>query len=179
MRFLEHYKKIAVPALREAFGYRNLHAVPRVEKVTINVGVGRVSRDKAYLDNVVTTLRIISGQQPVLTKARKSIASFKVREGMIVGVTVTLRGQRMYDFLDKLIHVTLPRVRDFRGLSPKQMDAHGNLSIGFRENIAFPEIRADEIEKIHGLEVCITTSAQQRAEGLQLLTLMGMPFQKA
>ena len=152
--------------------------MPRVNRITINVGVGRVNKDKAFMANVINTLTKITGQKPVQTKARQSIATFKVREGAIVGVVVTLRGKRMYDFLDKLVNVSLPRVRDFRGLSPKSLDKQGNYSIGLKENIAFPEIRADEIEKIHGLEVCISTTANTKEEGEKLLRLMGLPLKK-
>lgn len=178
MRLQERYKKEIISKMKEKFGYKNNLAVPKLQKVTVNVGVGRFSKDKAYLDNVEETLRKITGQAPVKTKAKKSIASFKIRQGMIVGFMVTLRGQRMYDFVEKLIHATLPRVRDFRGLSAKAVDGQGNLTIGFKENLAFPEIKSDEIDKIHGLEVCITTNAKNREEGLELLKLMGLPFKK-
>lgn len=176
MRLAEQYKKEIVPKLTEQFGYSNVMAVPRVKKVTINVGVGRHTKDKAYIDGVVDTLRRITGQQPVLTKARKSIASFKLREGSIVGVTVTLRGERMYDFLQKLVHITFPRVRDFRGISAGSFDKTGNYSVGMKDTIAFPEVRAEDIEKVHGLEVAVTTTATTAAEGEALLRLMGFPF---
>ena len=178
MTLIEKYKKEIIPQLKEEFGYKNEMAVPRVNRITVNVGVGRVNKDKAFMANVENTLIKITGQKPVKTKARKSIATFKVREGAIVGMVVTLRGKRMYDFLDKLINVSLPRVRDFRGLSPKSLDRQGNYSIGLKENIAFPEIRADEIEKIHGLEVCISTTANTKEEGEKLLRLMGFPLKK-
>ncbi|PIR95028.1 50S ribosomal protein L5 [Candidatus Falkowbacteria bacterium CG10_big_fil_rev_8_21_14_0_10_37_6] len=178
MRLSEKYKKEIMPKLVEEFGYSNSMSIPRVNRVTVNVGVGRVNKDKSFMDNVENTLKKITGQNPIATKAKKSIASFKVREGSIVGMVVTLRGQRMYDFLEKLINISLPRVRDFRGLSTKAFDKQGNLSIGFKENISFPEIRADEIEKIHGLEVCISTTANSKPEGESLLRLMGFPLKK-
>jgi len=178
MRLQELYKKKIVPEMKNKFGYKNNLAVPKLDKVVVNVGLGRFSKDKTYIDNVVDSLSRITGQRPVLTKAKKSISAFKVREGNIVGAMVTLRGKRMYDFVEKLIHVSFPRVRDFRGLNRKSVDKQGNLSVGFREHLAFPEIKADEVDKIHGLEVCITTTAQEREEGLELLKLMGFPFKK-
>jgi large subunit ribosomal protein L5 len=178
MRLQETYKKEILPKLKQEFGCTNDLAVPRLQRVTVNVGVGRVSKDKAKVESVEETLRVITGQKPVVTKARKSIASFKVRAGMPAGVVVTLRGRRMYDFVEKLVHVTLPRVRDFRGLSPKSFDKQGNYTIGFKENLAFPELRADDLESIHGLEVCIATTARSREEGTRLLQLLGFPFKK-
>ena len=176
MRLYENYKKEIIPKLKAEFGYKSSLAAPRLVRVTVNVGVGRVSKDKAYLDNVEQTLRVITGQAPVFTKARKSIASFKVRAGMIAGVVVTLRGQRMYDFVEKFVRVTLPRVRDFRGLSKEAFDAQGNYAIGLKENLAFPEVHADNADKVHGLEICITTSAKTKAEGTALLQLLGFPL---
>jgi len=178
MKLIEKYQKEIVPQLQKELGYKNKMAVPRVTRITVNVGVGRINKEKAAMDNVERTLIRITGQKPIQTKARKSIASFKVREGAVIGMVVTMRGKRMYDFLDKLINVSLPRVRDFRGLSLKSFDKQGNYSIGFKENIAFPEIRADEIEKIHGLEVCISTTAQTASAGEKLLRLMGFPLKK-
>lgn len=178
MKLIDKYQKEIIPQLQQEFGYKSKLAVPRVSRVTVNVGVGRVNKDKAFMDNVEHTLLKIAGQKPIKTRARKSIASFKVREGAVVGMVVTLRGKRMYDFLEKLVNVTLPRVRDFRGLSLKSFDRQGNYSIGLKENIAFPEIHADEIEKIHGLEVCISTTASNKAEGEKLLRLMGFPLKK-
>lgn len=179
MKFKELYTKKVKPALKQEFGFKNDLAVPRILKVSINVGVGRFSKDKNYIEGVVSTVSRITGQKPVLVKAKKSISAFKVREGMIVGVAVTIRGDRMYDFLEKLINVTFPRVRDFRGIDSKNVDKTGNISIGFREHLAFPEIRADEVDNVHGLEINITTSAKSRAEGVQLFTLLGFPFKKA
>jgi len=175
-RLDEQYKKDVVPKLQEKFGYKNNLAVPKLSKVVLNVGIGPGLKDSDYLESVKQLLSRISGQQSVETRAKKAIASFKIREGMIVGVKVTLRGQRMYDFIEKLIHVTLPRVRDFRGLDPKNFDGQGNYSIGFKEHVAFPEIRSDEVEKIYGLEVNIATTATNDEEGYELLKLLGFPF---
>ncbi len=174
----EQFKKTVVPALEKQFGYQNDMRVPRVAKITVNVGTGKGLQDEKYLETVVSTLTRITGQKPVQNKARKSISAFKVREGMIVGVSVTLRGTRMYDFLEKLINVALPRVRDFQGIDPKGVDEGGNLTIGFKEHTVFPEIRSDEVESIHGLQVIITTTADSREEGLALLTALGIPFKK-
>ncbi len=178
MRLAEKYKKQIVPKLKEKFSYKNVYEVPRLTKVVINVGVGRHTKDKGFVDETVNTLTRISGQKPVLTKAKKSISSFKVRQGMVVGVAVTLRGKRMYDFVDKLVNISLPRVRDFRGISPKAVDRSGNLTIGVKEQLIFPEIKPDEIENYHGLEVCLATTARTRDEGLELFGMMGFPFKK-
>lgn len=172
------YKERVVPNLKAAFGLKNVMQVPKIEKVVINVGYGRQVKDKAYIDNVESTLGAITGQKPVHNKAKKSISNFKIREGMPIGASVTLRGNHMYDFLDKLVSVTFPRVRDFRGISPKIFDRQGNCTIGFKENIAFPEIKADAIEKIHGLEVVIHTTAKSKEHGLALLKELGFPFQE-
>lgn len=164
--------------MKKKFGYTNDLAAPKLEKAVVNVGFGRHTKEKQYIDNVINSLSRITGQKPVLTKAKKSISAFKVREGSVVGAMVILRGKRMYDFVEKLVHVSFPRVRDFRGISKKSVDAQGNLSVGFREHLAFPEIKADEVDKIHGFEVCISTTAKTREEGLELLKLMGFPFKK-
>ena len=164
--------------MQKRFKYANVLAVPRMSKVTINVGTGKALQDDKLLDFIVDTISRISGQKTVFTKARKSIAAFKIREGMTVGVRATLRGDRMYDFVEKLINVTLPRVRDFRGIDKKSVDASGNLSIGFKEHIAFPEIRSDEVERIHGLEITVTTTAITHDEGVELFTILGFPFKK-
>ena len=158
-RLKEKYTKTVVSALRETFGYDNIMQAPRIEKITVNVGVGK-AKDSKVNDLVIETLTRITGQKPVATKAKKSISNFKLRAGNVVGMMTVLRGQRMYDFLDKLINVTWPRVRDFRGINPKSVDRSGNLTVGFNEHMAFPEIHADEVELIHGLEVTITTSAK-------------------
>lgn len=178
MRLIELYNKKIKAALKEKFGYRNDMAIPKIVKISLNVGVGRHTKDKSYIDGVASTLERITGQKPVLTKARKSISAFKVREGNIVGVMVTLRGARMYDFLEKLINVTFPRVRDFRGVETTIIDRSGNLSYGFREHLPFPEVKADEVDNVHGLQVTIMTTAKSREEGFELFTLLGFPFKK-
>ncbi len=178
MRLREKYQKEIIPKMKEKFGYKNNIAVPAISKVALNVGVGRFSKDEAHLDSVEKTLISITGQKPVRTKAKKSISSFKIREGMVVGIKATLRKQRMYDFVEKLIHVTLPRTKDFRGLSTKGMDRQGNLTLGIKEHIAFPEVKADDFDKLHGLEISISTTAHNKEEGLELFKLMGFPFKK-
>jgi len=170
------FKTKIVPELQKALELKNVNAVPRVLKVTLNVGLSRALREPAFIDVADENLRKISGQKPIRIKAKKSISNFKIRQGMIVGAKVTLRGKRMYDFLEKLISITLPRVRDFRGLSPKIIDRNGSMNIGLRESIAFPEIRADEIEKIHGLEISITTSAKNHQQGVELFKALGFPL---
>lgn len=178
MNLKEKYQKDIIPQLKEKFGYTNIFLVPKIEKLVINVGFGRHNKEKEYIANVEKTLNRISGQKPVLTKAKKSIASFKIREGMIIGAMVTLHGKRMYDFLDKLINISFPRVRDFRGISTKSIDRQGNLSIGFKENSAFPEVRVEDLNNIHGLEVVIHSTAKNKEEGLELFRLAGFPFKK-
>jgi large subunit ribosomal protein L5 len=165
-----------VPALMAEFGLKNKMAVPKVLKVTLNIGISASNKDPKLQETVATTLTRISGQKPVATIAKKAIAAFKIREGMVVGMKVTLRGHRMYDFLDKFVNVTLARVRDFRGVNAKSIDGKGNLSIGFKEHIAFPEIRPDEVERVHGIEVVITTNAGSREKGLALFRALGFPF---
>jgi large subunit ribosomal protein L5 len=177
-RLYKKYKTEIIPALKEKFGYKNIMSVPKVEKITLNVGLNSRNTDSGLLEAVENNLRRITGQKPVRTKAKKAVSAFKIREGMTVGVAVTLRGEKMYDFLDKLVNVSLPRIRDFRGVSPKNLDKKGNLSLAFREHIVFPEIRADEVERIHGLQVNINTSAKDRESGEELLRLLGIPFQK-
>ena len=178
MSLREQYKKTIAPQLKEKFGCKNQFEIPRLKKAVINVGVGRNAKDKAYIEEVVATLTKISGQKPILTKAKKSISAFKTREGNVIGVAVTMRGQRMYDFVEKLVSVTFPRVRDFRGISEKQVDRTGNLTVGFKENTVFPEIEQEEVENFHGLEISLATSAATREEGLELFRLMGFPFKK-
>lgn len=178
MRLQELYKKEILPKLKEKFGYKNNLQAPRLIKVVINVGVGRNAKDKSYVENAEKSLTRITGQKPMLTKAKKAISAFKIRQGMVIGVAVTLRGKRMYDFIDKLVNISFPRVRDFRGINDTQVDRTGNLTIGFKEHLAFPEIKADEIESTHGLEICIATTAKTREEGLELFRLMGFPFKK-
>ncbi len=176
--FKEKIKKEVIPAMQEKFGYKNGLAVPKIEKVTLNVGISANKRDDKFLELVENTLTRITGQKPVFTKAKLSVSSFKIREGNVVGAKVTLRKQRMNDFVEKLINITLPRVRDFRGLSLKSIDRSGNLTIGFKENLAFAEINPDEVEKVHGLEIVITTSTKNKEEGTELLKLIGFPFKK-
>jgi large subunit ribosomal protein L5 len=173
----EHYKKTVVPKLREQLKIKNIHAVPRLSKVVLNVGAGKALSDSRFYEVIEDVLTRITGQRPQKTKAKTSISSFKIRQGMVVGFRDTLRGNRMYDFVEKLINITLPRVRDFRGLSLRSFDGKGNYSIGFREYIPFPEIRSDEIEKIHGIEVTIHTTAKSNEEGLALLSILGFPFE--
>lgn len=176
MTLKEQYQSVVVPALKKDFGIESAMAVPKLKSVTISVGLSQGIKDPKVLETVERTLERISGQKPAKTKAKKSISSFKIREGMVVGMMVTLRGQRMWDFLTRLTNFTFPRIRDFRGISSKSMDAHGNLSLGFRENIAFPEIRPDEIERIHGLQITIATTAGERTVGTALLKGLGFPF---
>ncbi len=173
-----YYRKTVVPRLKEQFGYTNVSAVPSVKKIVINVGISAQRKDAKTEEMTRETLRKITGQQPISTLAKIAISNFKIRKGMVVGMSVTLRGRRMYDFLTKLIHVTLPRVRDFRGLKTSSVDPNGNCTIGFRESIAFPEIRSDEVERVHGLEVSMVTNARNRERGLGLFRLLGLPFQE-
>lgn len=178
MNLREKYTKEVSPALKQELGLKNVLEVPKITKVVVNVGLGNSGKDDAYFDTVEKTLVTITGQKPVRTVAKKSIAGFKIREGMVVGMKVTLRGNRMYSFVDKLINITLPRIRDFRGLRLKSVDRQGNLSIGFSENLAFPEINPDAVDTMHGLEVVISTSAKTKEDGIKLLTLLGFPFRK-
>jgi len=173
---LKKYQTEVIPELEKVFGYKNALAVPKVTAVTINVGLGSNLKDAKYLETVVSTLTRISGQKPMQTKARKSIAGFKIREGMVVGVMVTLRGARMYDFLYKLLNVGFPRVRDFWGISEKNVDRQGGLSFGFKEHIIFPEIKPEEADRLHGLQVIVTSTAKNAKEGTELYRLLGFPF---
>jgi large subunit ribosomal protein L5 len=175
-RLREHYRKTVIPALRKEFGYSNLMAVPKLEKITINMGVGEATQNPKIMDGAVKELGQVTGQRPVVTKARKSISAFKLREGMSIGCMVTLRGNRMYEFLDRLVNVALPRVRDFRGVSTKSFDGRGNYTLGMRDQLIFPEIDYNKVEKVKGMNISITTTARTDAEGLSLLKLMGMPF---
>lgn len=172
----EKYKKDVAPALSKEFGYANANQIPRIQKVVVHVGIGKDTKDAKALETATETLRRITGQQPVKTVAKKSISNFKIREGMVIGLKVTLRGKRMHDFLTKLVHVAMPRVRDFRGISDTIVDKTGNATIGFKEHLVFPEIRSDEVERVHGLEVTIQTTANNRAEGVALLKGLGFPF---
>ena len=175
-RLKERYLAEAVPALTQKFGYKNPMQVPRIEKVIINMGLGDTKENAKALESAVEELSIIAGQKPVVTKAKKSIANFKLREGMNVGAKVTLRGVRMEEFVDKLISIVLPRVRDFRGVSPKAFDGRGNFALGVREQLIFPEINYDKVEKIRGMEMIIVTTANTDEEAKELLSLLGMPF---
>lgn len=176
MNLREKYKNEIIPKMIEKFGYQNRMQVPRIVKVVVNSGVGKNAKDKNFVDGVADSIARISGQKPIQTKAKQSISAFKTRKGMIVGVAATLRGKRMYDFLEKLVNITFPRIRDFRGISEKNVDAKGNLSVGFKEHIAFPEIQSDAVENMHGLQVCVATTAKTRDEGLALFKLMGFSF---
>lgn len=178
MRLREQYKKEIVPALKDKFKYKNVNQVPAIIKAVVNVGVGRHSKEKEYIANVEKNISKITGQKTILNKAKKSISAFKIREGMIVGVSTTIRKARMYDFVERLVKVTFPRIRDFRGISPKIIDRNGNMSIGLKEHLAFPEIKADDVDNIHGVEISIHTNATNKEEGLELFRLMGFPFTK-
>src|SRR5689334_13455197 len=177
-RLREHYIKKAIPALTKEFGYKNVMAVPKIDKVSINIGLGEATGNAKLMDGAVNELMAIAGQRPVVTKARKSIAAFKLRENMAIGTMVTLRGDRMYEFLDRLMNVALPRVRDFRGVSPKAFDGRGNYTLGVKDQLIFPEIDYSKVEKTKGMNICITTTAKSDAEGLALLKQMGMPFRQ-
>jgi large subunit ribosomal protein L5 len=172
----EFYKTQVVPSLKEEFGYSSVMEVPKITKITLNMGVGEASQDRKAIDGAVTDMTAISGQKPVVTKARKSIAGFKIRQGWPIGVKVTLRGERMYEFLERLIGIAIPRVRDFRGLNPKAFDGRGNYSMGLREQIVFPEIDYDKIDKIRGLDITITTTAKTDDEGRALLKAFSFPL---
>ncbi|MDO8626234.1 MAG: 50S ribosomal protein L5 [Candidatus Magasanikbacteria bacterium] len=170
------YLKTVVPKLKTELGYKNVMQVPRVTKVVLNAGIGRFIKDAGFIETVETTLSRITGQKPVRTKSKKSISNFKIREGQEIGVMVTLRGKRMYQFLEKLVRVTFPRVRDFRGIPSTAFDRQGNYTIGFKEHIAFPEVKTEEIDKIHGLQVIIGTTAKNQEQGRALLKALGFPF---
>jgi large subunit ribosomal protein L5 len=175
---LDRYKKEVVPVLQREFSYSNVMQIPRVRKVVLNVGCGEAIDNPKALEAAVGDVTAIAGQKPVVTKAKKSVANFKLREGKQIGVTVTLRGERMWSFLDRLMNIALPRVRDFRGVPPDAFDGRGNYTLGLKEQLIFPEIQYDKIDKVRGFEVTIVTSAQNDQEGRRMLQLMGMPFQK-
>ncbi|MCI7530056.1 MAG: 50S ribosomal protein L5 [Eubacteriales bacterium] len=172
------YKETVVPALIKEFNYTNVNQVPKIEKIVLNMGLGDVRDNAKSMQLAVDELKLIAGQKPVVTKARKSVANFKVREGMNVGAKVTLRGQRMYDFFGKLTCIALPRVRDFKGVSRKSFDGRGNYALGVKEQLIFPEISYDQVEKVRGFDICIVTTAKTDEEARELLKLMGMPFAK-
>lgn len=175
-RLKNDYTKKIIPELTKHFGYANALAAPKLDKVVLNVGLPSSRADAKFQELVGATLSRISGQKPVFTQAKKSISAFKTRQGQVIGAMLTLRGERMYDFVDKLVNLSLPNVRDFRGLNKKSIDRQGNLTIGFKEFLPFPEINPDEVENVHGLEVCITTTAKDRQQGFALLSLLGFPF---
>ncbi|MDD4320699.1 MAG: 50S ribosomal protein L5 [Acidaminococcaceae bacterium] len=175
-RLQEKYLSEAVKGMMDKFNYKNVNELPKVEKVVINIGCGDAVTNSKAIDSAVADLTVITGQKPVVTKAKKSIAAFKLREGMPIGTKVTLRGERMYHFLDKLMNIALPRVRDFRGVNPKSFDGRGNYSMGMKEQLIFPEIDYDKVEKVRGMDIIIVTTAKTDEEARELLKLLGMPF---
>jgi large subunit ribosomal protein L5 len=175
-RLKQRYKDEVIPAMMKEFGYKNAMQVPRLDKITVNVGIGEATQNIKAIDTTVAEITAITGQKPVVTRAKKAIANFRLREGIPIGCMVTLRRERMYEFLDRLIHVALPRVRDFKGVSDRSFDGRGNYSLGLREQIIFPEIHADKVEKTRGMTVSIITTAKTDQEGRVLLRLMGMPL---
>ncbi|PTQ85631.1 LSU ribosomal protein L5P [Trichococcus patagoniensis] len=177
-RLKERYTKEIVPSLMEKFEYSSIMQTPKIDKIVINMGVGDAVSNTKNLDKAVEELTLISGQKPVITLAKKSIAAFRLREGMPIGTKVTLRGERMYDFLDKLVTVSLPRVRDFRGISKKSFDGRGNYTLGIKEQLIFPEVDYDRVDKVRGMDIVIVTTANTDEESRELLTQLGMPFQK-
>src|SRR6056297_373500 len=174
----DKYREEYLPQLVEKFDYSNVMEAPMLKKVVVNVGIGEAKEDRKLLDQVVENIANITGQQPTITRSKRAIANFKIREGMPIGVKVTLRGEYMYEFIYKLINITYPRVRDFRGISPDAFDGRGNYSLGLDEHIVFPEIKIDDVDKVHGVQVTIVTSAETDEEAYELLSLMGMPFKK-
>ena len=178
-RMRQVYDDRIAKAMTEKFGYKNSMEVPRIEKIVLNMGVGEATQDKKRVETAASEMELIAGQKPVITKAKKSIAQFKLREGMPIGVKVTLRRERMYEFLDRLITIALPRVRDFRGLNPKSFDGRGNYAMGLKEQLVFPEINYDRIEKVRGMDVIVTTTAKTDDEARELLRLFGFPFPQA
>lgn len=177
-RLKDIYKGEVVPELQKKFGFKNVHQIPKLEKIVVSCTTKDAVTNSKIIESLVADLGQITGQKPVVTKARKSIASFKVREGMALGAAVTLRGERMYEFLDRFVNISLPRVRDFRGVSPKSFDGKGNYNVGVKEQIIFPEINYDKIDKVRGVGISIVTTAKNNEEGRELLTLLGMPFRK-
>ena len=177
-RLFDKYKDQVVPAMMTKFGYKNVMEVPRLEKIVINMGVGEAVANAKVLDSAVADLTLIAGQKPVVTRAKKSIAGFRLREGMPIGTKVTLRGERMYQFIDKLFNVSLPRVRDFRGISDKAFDGRGNYTLGLKEQLIFPEIEYDKIDKVRGMDIVFVTTSKTDEEARELLGLLGMPFKK-
>ncbi len=174
----ELYKNVAVPKLKEVFGYKNIHQIPKITKVSLNMGLGEAIQNVKVLDHAQEEMALIAGQRPVITRAKRSIAAFKLREGMPIGCMVTLRKKKMYDFLTKLIHIAIPRIRDFRGISPKAFDGRGNYTLGIKEHLIFPEIDYDKIDKVKGMNITIVTTASTDEEARVLLDAIGMPFRK-
>lgn len=177
-RLAERYRAEVVPALTKEFGYRSVMAVPRVKKIVVNMGVGEAIADAKLLDQAADELATITGQKPSITRARKSIANFKLRAGMAIGCRVTMRGKRMYEFLDRLVNLALPRVRDFRGVSPRAFDGRGNYTLGIRDQLIFPEVNYAKVQKVKGMNVCVVTTARTDEEARALLSHLGMPFRK-
>lgn len=177
-RLFDYYKSDVAPALMNKFGYKSVMQIPKLEKIVINVGAGEARENSKVIDAIATDLATITGQKPFICKARKSVANFKLREGMNIGVKVTLRGARMYEFLDRFFNVALPRVRDFRGINPNSFDGRGNYNMGLKEQLIFPEIDYDKIDKVRGMDICFVTTAKTDEEARELLTLMGAPFEK-
>ena len=177
-RFSEKYKSEVAPALMQKFSYKSPMQIPRFDKIVVNVGCGDAKENSKVIDNVMAEIALITGQKPVPTYARKSVANFKLRQGMKIGAKVTLRGDRMYEFMDRLFNFSLPRVRDFKGINPNAFDGRGNYSLGLKEQLIFPEIEYDKVEKIRGMDICFVTTAQTDDEARELLTLMGAPFSK-
>ncbi|MRG73733.1 50S ribosomal protein L5 [Alphaproteobacteria bacterium HT1-32] len=175
-RLQEHYKSVIHPAMLEEFKYTNPMAVPKIEKIVVNMGVGEASADKKKIEGALRDMTAITGQKPIVTRAKKSVATFKIREGMVIGCKTTLRKDRMYEFLDRLVNIALPRVRDFRGLSPKTFDGRGNFAMGLKEQIVFPEINYDQVDKIRGMDIIIVTSAKSDDEARSLLKKFDFPF---
>lgn len=177
-RLKEKYVGEVAPALMEKYGYESVMQIPKLEKIVVNVACGEAKENSKVIDSVVNDLQTITGQHPVLCKAKKSVANFKLREGMVIGAKVTLRGDRMYEFLDRFFNLALPRVRDFRGINPNSFDGRGNYSLGIKEQLIFPEIEYDKIDAIRGMDICFVTTAKTDEEAKELLTLMGAPFAK-
>lgn len=177
-RMQKRYTETVVPALMKRFGYKNIMQVPRVQKIQLNIGMGGATADAKMMDEAVACIRDISGQKPVVTRAKKAISNFKLRENMPIGVKVTMRKRRMWEFFDRLVSIAIPRIRDFRGLSRKSFDGHGNYTMGIKEQVVFLEIDRDKVSRIHGMDLTICTSAKNNEEGLALLEEMGMPFRK-
>jgi len=175
-RLLKMYREEIVLRMKKKFNYKNVMQVPRLEKIVVNMGIGDAIENSKFLDTAIEELTVIAGQKPVISKAKKSISNFKLREGMPIGCFVTLRGWQMYEFLDRLINIAIPRVRDFRGLSDRSMDGRGNFNLGFKEQIVFPEINYDKVEKIRGMNISVVTTAKTDEEGIELLSAFGMPF---